>query len=217
MVDLIPAEFHRSLRMRRIVRGSGWTALGIAAALGAASAGLAYTINEERAAIARFKHTHAQARAQQARLTEVTARRDEARKQLQTLDGLRGGAVIGQLVDALETALIDGIWFQEVAYSRDTGPERKPEGAATAPGAAAKDGGAAAKADDTAVRIEQRAEIRGMARDHAALAQFIERLGARAGIGQVRLVDTNARSYPGVQVVDFHLALTLAAAAAGAQ
>ena len=203
--------------MRRIVRGSGWAALGIAVAFGAASAGLAYTINGERAAIARFKHTHAQARAQQARLTEVTARRDEARKQLQTLDGLRGGAVVGQFVDALDTALIDRIWFQEVSFSRDTGPERKPEGAAPAPGAAAKDGRPAAKADDTTVRIEQRAEIRGVARDHTALAQFIERLGARPGIGQVRLVDTSARSYPGVQVVDFRLALTLSPAAAGAQ
>ena len=203
--------------MRRIVRGSGWTALGLAAAFGAASAGLAYTINGERAAIAQFKHTHAQARAQQARLTEVTARRDEAHKQLAALDGLRGGAVVGQFVDALETALIDRIWFQEVSFSRDTGPERKQEVAAPAPAAAAKDGRPAAKADDTTVRIEQRAEIRGVASDHAALAQFIERLGVRPGIGQVRLLDTSARSYPGVQVVDFRLALILRPPAGAAQ
>ena len=149
-------------------------------------------------------------------MTELTARRDEANKQLQVLDGLRGGAVVSQLVDALEAALIDRIWFQEVAFTRESIPERKPEPAAPAQGGTAKDG-SAVKIDSGAVRVEQRADIRGVARDHAALAEFIERLGARPGIKRVKLVDTSARSYPGVQVVDFRLALTLSPVAGGAQ
>jgi hypothetical protein len=111
-------------------------------------------------------------------------------------------------VEALDDALIDRIWFHEVAFSRESGAERKPEGSAPAAGAT-KDGRAGARPDEGAVRVEQRAEIRGMAGSHALLGEFIMRLGARPGIGQVKLVDSGAKSYPGVQVVEFRLALTL--------
>ena len=62
-------------------------------------------------------------------------------------------------------------------------------------------------------RNRERAAVHGLARDHAALAQFIKQLSSQPGVNEVRLLDTSARSYPNVEVVDFQLVAVLGAAA----
>ena len=54
-------------------------------------------------------------------------------------------------------------------------------------------------------------EIQGQAVDHGALADFVRRLAAQRLVRDVRLLDTQTRRYTEVQVVDFRLAVVLAA------
>jgi len=219
MVDLIPEEYRRALRARRLLQRFGWACLAIAAAVAAASGGFAYFIGKERSALARYKQLQAQSRAQQARLAEVMARKDTAQKQLQALDSLRGGASIASLVDAVDAALDGRIWFQEFTFSRGgEAAERKAEaGGAGYFVLADKDRRGGGWNEGGAWRTRERAEIRGVASDHAALAEFIKRLGGQPRVSDVKLLDTSARSYPGVQVVSFHLAALLGGAAGSAQ
>jgi len=219
MVDLIPQEYRQAVHMRRLLRGVGWTCLALALAVGAAAAGLAYLVNDERMALARYRQLQAQSRAQGARLAELTARRNEAQKQLQTLDALRGGASIGQLVAAVDTALGERIWFQELSFSRVGDViDRKAESAGAGYVVlAAKDKRPEEKGGETGWRARERAEIRGLAADHAVLAEFIKQLGAQPEVRQVKLIDTSARSYPNVQVVDFQLAALLGPAPGATQ
>jgi Tfp pilus assembly protein PilN len=219
MVDLIPEEYRRAVRVRRLIGRFGWSCCAIVAAVAAASGGLAYAIGQERAALARYKQLQAQSRAQQARLTEVMARRDNAQRQLQVLESLRGDASIAAIIGAVDAALDDRIWFQELTFSRaGEAAERKAEaGEAGYFIVAAKDKRGDARPEGGAWRARERAEIRGLARDHAALAEFIKRLGGQPEVKQVKLLDTSARSYPGVQVVSFQLAALLGAASGAAQ
>lgn len=207
MVDLIPDEYRRGVRLQRQIRGLAWMCLGVLLAMGLCAAGISHLLKEERAGLARLKHLQAQAGAQQARLTEIRARRDVAERRVRALDGLRGGASIQRLFDALDAALNGRIWFQELVYARAT----------DAPGAADKAAEAAAarrveaKTDDRMRRTRERADIRGLAVDHAALAEFIRELAARPGLSEVKLIDTSARNYPNVQFVDFQVSAMLAA------
>lgn len=209
MVDLIPAEYHRALRMQRLLRGFGCAALCLAAGMGLAGAGLAYGISGERTALARFKHMQAQAKAQQARLAEVTGRRDQAREQLRALDALRGGAAVGSLAAAVDAALIDQVWFQELTFAHGEAVERKAEAGRPGEASTAANGAAMAKAGESTRFESARAEIRGIAGNHPALAEFVMRVAAQSGVAQAKLIDTSARTYPGIQVVDFRLALVL--------
>ena len=211
MVDLIPEEYRQTRRLSRLLRGFGWTCCGMAAVIAATAAGVAYLVKDERVALARFQQLQAQGRAQRARLTELTARRNEAQKQLQALDALRGGASIGQLVAALDAALNERIWFQELAFRRGGDViDRKAESAGAGYFVVApKDKRPEDKGEENGWRAQERAEVRGLAGDHAVLAEFIKQLGAQPEVRQVRLLDTSARNYPNVEVVDFQLTALL--------
>ena len=211
MVDLIPQEYRRALHLRRLLRGFAWTCVGIATALGLASAGLGYLVKDERVALARFKQQQAQGRAQQARLAELTARRDGIQKQLQALDALRGDASIGRLAEAVDASLNDQIWFQELVFSRAADERKSDAASARPPVPAAKDSRPDDKSGENVGRAQERAEVRGLAADHAVLAEFIKQLGAQPEVRQVKLLDTSARAYPNVQVIGFQLAALLGA------
>ena len=215
MVDLIPADYRRSQRVQRQLRSLGWTCLGLLVALGLGAAGLAHYLDKERAALARFKHLQAQAHAQQNRLNELKTQRDLASRHVQALDTLRGSASVGRLFSAVDAALNGRIWFQELAYSRANETFGQPTAAGT-PATVAPNGNRGAATPAAGARpLREQADIRGVALDHAALAEFIRQLAARPGVNEVRLLDTRARNYPNLQVVDFQVA-TLFEVAAGA-
>ncbi len=207
MVDLIPAEYRRALRVQRLLQRLGWAGLSLVLAFGLCAAGLAHLLNEERTALARYKHLQAQAQAQQARLAEIRAQRDRAGRQVQALDTLRGGASTARLFDAVDAALNGRIWFQELVYARaGVAPAAQAAAAGAAAAAGKRD---AAGAEENPQRARERAEIRGVAIDHATLAEFIKTLATRPGMHEVRLLDTGSRNYPGAQVVDFQVAALL--------
>ena len=215
MVDLIPAEYHRGLRLQRLLRGFGWTCLAIVLAFGVSVAALARAVHAERAALARFKQLQAQNAAWQARLAELNAQKSDAARRLRALDALRGGAPIGHLFGDVDAALNGQVWFRELEFVRgdEAGAnlsQARPQGRIEAVDAHAP---AAPHASPRAGR----AEIRGIAADHAALADFIRQLGTRPGVSEIRLRDTSARSYPNVQVVDFDLAAVVDAVTGVAQ
>jgi len=192
MVDLIPAEYRKRLQAQRLLRGFGWSCLAIVLAFGVSYATLARALNTERAALARNRQLQAQNSARLARLAELQAQEQNAAEQLRALAALRGDAAIYPLFDAIDTAINASVWFSELEFSRSgrTGTELPTAGGDSRGG---------------------QTEIRGVAADHAALADFIGLLGSRPGVIEVSLRDSSTRSYPGFQVVDFHLTALIGA------
>lgn len=216
MVDLIPRDYRRSLRLRRWLRGFGCACAGVALLTGLARAGLAYLVGAEQAQLVEFRQFEAATGAHRAKLAELHKRRAAAERQVKALEILRGRAVIGELFFAIDTAMTGKVWFDELSFAREGEvTEAKPEARESGyfilipqdkPAGAAQGG---KPAGERAWLAQQRAQIRGHALDHTALAEFINRLDGQPGIGQVRLVDTSARVYSSVQVVDFRLAASL--------
>jgi hypothetical protein len=64
--------------------------------------------------------------------------------------------------------------------------------------------------ESRAWRVETHMEIRGHARDHAALSTFVRRLYEQPSIEDVKVLKTNAREYDHGSLVDFDLAVVVA-------
>ena len=232
MVDLIPNDYRRAQRLRRWLQRFGLACTLVALLIGAARAGLAHLIGVEQHAMQAIRKVEVATGAQRARLADLQLRRDAAERQVRALEDLRGRAVIGELFYAIDAAVTGKVWFDELSFAREGEFADAKADPATPAGAAAlaqlkpepqalvnvlalaqRKTGAQAKPQTTASErawlAQQRAKIRGHALDHSTLAEFINRLGDQPGIGQVRLVDTGARLYSSVQVVDFELAAAL--------
>ncbi len=207
MVDLVPQDYRRGLRLRRWLRAFGWACAGVALLAGVARLGLAHLVRTEQAGLATARQVEAASGAQRAKLADLQARRDAAERQVKALESLRGPAVIGELFFAIDAAATGKVWFNELSFAREEElAAAKPQArAASRIVPVAPQAGAA----ERPWRARQRAQIHGQALDHSTLAEFINRLGSQPGIEQVRLINTSARSYPGMQVVDFQLAALL--------
>ena len=218
MVDLIPEDYRRSQRLRKWLRTFCWACAGVAVLIGVGRLGLAYLVRAEQARLEEARRVEAASGTQRARLAQLRARVDKAGQRLRALEILRGPAAIGELFYAVDAAMAGKVWFSEFGFAREGEiaearpqaqqvgyfiliPKEKPAGAAR---------GAAGTAGQ-AWRSKLRVQIRGQARDHSALAEFIQRFGGQPGIAEVRLVDTSARSYSNLKVVDFQLAAALGA------
>ena len=186
MVDLIPAEYRRQLQAKRLLRGFVWSVLSLLLVFGVSYTTLARALSAERATLVRSRQLQAQNSARQLRLTELKTQEEAIAKRLRDLDALRGEAPIVSLFEAIDAALSARVWFSEFDYARDDEPAK----------------GASANA---AVARGGHAEIRGVAANHAALAEFVALLGSRPDVVEVKLRDSSMRSYPGFQVVEFHL------------
>lgn len=204
MVDLIPEDYRRTLRLRRWLRAFCWTCAGLAVLAGLARLGLAQLVRAEQTGLAAARQIQAANRAQLAKLADLQARRDAAARQIKALERLRGPAVIGELFFAVDAAASGKVWFNELSFAReqDTAGPKPPARAAGAITPVLPQA-------DAAERAGQLAQVRGQALDHSALAEFINRLGSQPGIAELRLIATGARDYSGMQVVDFQLAAQL--------
>ncbi|MGP1677356.1 MAG: PilN domain-containing protein [Burkholderiales bacterium] len=200
MVDLIPQDYRRALRLRRWLRAFCWACAGVALLTGVARLGLAQRVRAEQAGLAAVRKLEAASGAHRAKLADLQARRDAAEQQTKALESLRGPAVIAELFFAIDAAISGKVWFSELSFARGEDLAAAKPQARTAGTIIPVPPPAGA-----AARVWQRGQIHGEALDHSTLAEFISRLGSQPGIGQVRLINTSARNYTGMQVVDFQL------------
>ena len=120
-----------------------------------------------------------------------------AEKQLLALNELRRREHLRLFLEALDTAYVDKVWFDEIRYYRR---ESLPAGApATAP----------------AARVEQRIAMTGHATNHIMLAEFMRKLENQPAVAELTLLDTSPRAYPGGLIIDFKLALLVERKAKG--
>lgn len=217
MVDLIPEDYRREQRLRRLLRGFACGCILLVAAIVLARVGLSHRLDVEREGLARSRAEATRVAAERAGLAELTARRQALAARLQAFDALRARTAVARLLAAIDDAIDQRVWFDEIAYSSGaaagmTGPApMAPGGEPPARARRTPVAGSAASLDDGALLPSgDRVDIRGHALDHAALADLIRRLRAQPGIAEVGLRDTSARTYTTVQVIDFALAVGLA-------
>lgn len=189
-MDLIPRRYRELQRVRRWLSRFAAAMILLMLAMGLARYGLTRLAHEEQQAVSRVMTSSAATRAQGLRAAELNAEKAELMRQLDRLGKMREGSVSSQVLVAVDEALNDRIWFDELTYVRSISMPR-PAGA---------DKGTSPAADLQAVR---RVEIKGKALDHAALADFLGALSARPEFAEVQTTSTSVRRYTSTNVVEF--------------
>jgi hypothetical protein len=192
-LDLIPQDYARRQRLRRRLRLAAALLVSAACLVVLARSALGVLLASERQQLARLEAKKLAWQQSKTKTEQYTSEALAIEKQLRALDELRGRDQLRLLLEALDSAHVDKVWFDEIRYyRREKAPEKAPE-----------------KAQQKAPRAEQHAGVTGHATDHATLADFMRRLETQPGVAELTLLDTSARRYPNRVIIDFKLSLVV--------
>jgi hypothetical protein len=119
-IDLIPASWRAQRNARRTLRGAAVAMAGLVIGIGAARIGLEVSTRNEQAAVQAIQATRRDGDREAARLSALQARHAELQRQEVLIATLRGPGLVGSVLQPLDRALEDGLWFDELQYARPT-------------------------------------------------------------------------------------------------
>ncbi len=132
----------------------------------------------------------------------------ELKKRLNILSGLRGGPPAERIFITFDEVMNGDIWFSKWTFRR-AGEWTDVDPDVARPGYLIINTDANSKEREQAWRLSTHMEIKGQARNHSMLAEFIGRLIKRPEIEDVKVLNTSLRTYTTAQVIDFDLAVVV--------
>jgi len=208
-LDLIPASYKERLKIKRWCHLFGIvfaSVLVIVAGLRFAITNKATALNAEIEVRQKDKQFSLE---QQQKYNTLVAEEVKLRKELEILNGLRGGPSAKQILLAVDRVMPDDVWFTQWSFSR--AGEITPVQPATVQTGyfiiIPQD--ANGSPNQQAWKLNTHMKISGQARNHSSLSGFIRNLIDQPEIADVKVVNTSLRSYTGSQVVDFNLAVII--------
>lgn len=209
-LDLVPQAYRRWLSLRRSAMVFGVVFGAVIVCLLAARLFLSGNLGAMVAELEQMRGRDQALVGDLARLTALRERERELATRADVLERLRGGLPSMAVFETIDASMDGRVWFREWSFKRageyvPAGPTTVnvaniivvPQGQASAP--------------PRAWKMENHMEIQGQALDHGALADFVRRLASQPLVADVRLLDTRSRRYTDTQVIDFRLAVVLAA------
>ncbi|MDH5631900.1 MAG: PilN domain-containing protein [Gammaproteobacteria bacterium] len=208
-IDLIPVEYRQRLDRIKWLRLLGMSVSILALVEFAAHAGISYQISGLKRDIKDLQRKQAITAQQRTELNDLQQKRDDYQQQLDLLKGLRGGTEAAHMLVSVDKALQgNDVWFDQWEFQR-SGEAVKENEKAVNTGyfvVIPKQGN---QASQEGWLINSHMTIRGQARDHAALSEFVRRLIDQQAISEVRIVRTEQRKFRSMAVVDFDLAVVV--------
>jgi hypothetical protein len=207
-MNLVPGEYRQYLRMRGWLHNFAVAYALLVAAIVGGKIGLSRAIAHENTKIEELRASKQVTLNQLAVIQGLHARKTEAQKRLEILKGLRGGPAAERMFLTIDRALGGDVWFQTWSFGRageivEVEPQKVKTGYfIVIPKEKRQD-------HDKAWRLQTHMEIKGQARTHSALANFVKRLLDQPEIEDVRVLNTALRSYSTTKVVDFDLAIVV--------
>jgi hypothetical protein len=193
--NLIPADYAREQALRRRLRRASAGLLVLCCLVLLARSALGLVVSGERNYVAQLQSKRQLWQESKAKTEQYTREALVAEKQLLALNELRRREHLRLFLEALDTAYVDKVWFDEIKYYR-------PLPAATPAGV-------------PAARVEQRIAMTGHATNHIMLAEFMRKLEKQPAVAELTLLDTSPRAHPQGLIIDFKLALLVERKAKG--
>lgn len=204
--DLIPADYARERALRRRLRWTMASFILLCCLVVLARSALGLLVAGEKEQLAQLQAKKRLWQENKAKTEKYASEALATEKQLLALDELRGREHLRLFLEALDTAYVDKVWFDEIRYYR-----RENLPAAPAPQAGARPASAPVPQKGAAPppvqRVEQRVGMVGHAMNHVTLAEFMRKLESQPAVSDLALIDTSPRSYPNGLVIDFKLGL----------
>lgn len=193
-IDLIPAAWRAQRKARRTLRRAALTVAGLVIGIGAVRVGLEVSTRHAQSAVQALQAARRDGDRETARLSALQARHAELERQEALIATLRGPGLVSGVLQPLDLALEDGLWFDELQYSR---PTLLPPPGSPPP------------ATDSSLGI------RGKASDAAAVGRFVDALASRGPCQKPTLAPGEARRYTRFELVEFAVSCPLRPAAGG--
>jgi hypothetical protein len=208
-LDLIPASYKERLKIKRWCHLSGFvfaSVLVIVVGLRFALIDKTMALNTKIAVQQKNKKFSIE---QQQKYNALVAEEIKLQKDLEILNGLRGGPSAKQILLAIDRVMKDDVWFTQWSFIRageitQVQPATVPTGyfiiiPQEANGAP----------NQQAWKLNTHMEISGQALDYPSLTGFIRNLINLPEIDDVKVINTSLRSYTSSQVVEFNLVVII--------
>jgi hypothetical protein len=203
--NLVPDDYAREQAVRRRLRQALIVLAAAVCVLTLGRALLGVLIAGERQQLVQLQVKKKLWQENKAQTEKHLAEAAATEKLLAALDELRGREHLRLLLEAVDAAHLDKVWFDEIRYYRRDPPP------VPAPAAVRTSGAAPAPKVLPAAppRVEQRVGMVGHATNHVMLAEFMRRLEGQPGVAELSLLDTSPRTYPHALIIDFKLGLLM--------
>jgi Fimbrial assembly protein (PilN) len=207
-LDLIPASYKERLKIKRWCQQFGLafvSVLVVVFGLRFAITNQTMALNSRIEVLQKDKQTSIE---QQQRYNELVANEVKLRKQLEILNGLRGGPSAKQILLAVDRVMRNDVWFTQWSFIR-AGQITQVQPATVQTGYFIIIPQEATKPTQQAWKLDTHMEISGQALDHSSLSEFISNLIKQPEITDVKVINTSLRSYTSSQVVEFKLVVII--------
>ncbi len=207
-LNLIPEEFNQQLKYGRWLRTFSVLYILIVLLLVFAKYELDEHSTQTEKSIAELQ-TGKQLTVQQQQAYDIQLQdQAELEKRLKILTSLRGGPPAEHIFITFDEVMNENIWFSKWTFRR-AGEWTNIDPEAVNPGYLIINAEGKNRENEQAWRLSTHMEIKGQARNHSMLAEFIGRLIKRPEIEDVKVLKTSLRSYTNAQVIDFDLAVVV--------
>ena len=188
-VNLIPGDYTRQQKIRRVVRRflycfAALLLLGVAAGIA-----LGTVYNHEKSRSEKLKSGELLLEEQKKQLDQFAAKKEDLQIRLNMLEHLRGGPPAKQMFIAIDKAINESVWITKLNFSRAADErESDQEGRSTGYFIVVPQEG-----QEKPWSISGDINITGMALTHSALAEFVNLLVAQPQIKSVQVQNTHSR------------------------
>jgi hypothetical protein len=208
-LDLIPASYKERLKIKRWCQQFGFafvSVLVIVFGLRIAITNQTMALNSRIEILQRDKQASIE---QQQKYNELVAKEVKLRKQLEILNGLRGGPSAKQILLAVDRVMRNDVWFTQWSFIR-AGQITQVQPATVQTGYfIIIPQETNASPTEQAWKLDTHMEISGQALDHSSLSDFISDLIKQPEINDVKVINTSLRSYTSSQIVEFKLVVII--------
>lgn len=142
---------------------------------------------------------------QQRTYNDLLAETERLQKNLEILNGLRGGPPVREILQLIDRVLDGTVWFSQWTFTRAGEiTEVKPQSVQTGFFIIIPQN-TAGNSRQQAWKLNTHMEFKGQAPDHLSLSRFVRRLIEQPEIADAQVINTALRKYTDFQVVDFNL------------
>jgi hypothetical protein len=213
-VDLVPAEYRMVMRFVHRAKMVALCLLVAATLVGVGHRSLKSVAEQDRRAIASLEARQSATTEQRQELEGLRARQGRLERRLALLTAMRGGPTAESMLAIIDHAVAaGGVWFTNWRFGR-AGTEVEHDAETVHTGYFVVLPPDAEHPEAKEWRVETQMEIRGHARDHSALSNFVNRLYDGPEIVDARVLNTSVRPFGDGTIVDFDLAVVVAGHAA---
>jgi Fimbrial assembly protein (PilN) len=208
-LDLIPASYKERLKIKRWCRQFGLafaSVLVILFSLKFAIVNKTAVLTSKIEVLQKDKQTSIE---HQQNYNELVTKEVKLRKELEILNGLRGGPSAKQILLAVDRVMQDDVWFTQWSYNR-AGEITQVQPATVQTGYfIIIPQEANGSPNQQAWKLNTHMEINGQALNHSSLSGFIRNLIKQPEIEDVKVINTSLHSYISSQVVEFNLVVII--------